>query len=375
MRYTGQIASLLLLAALWLPAFQHLTQTWTVRPLAGDVPHPEPPALTARGFFNGTLQTATASYLRDRVGFQPALVRTYNEFHYRVHSRARANGVAIGTDPASGTPVLFETDYIRSLRGQDGVRAAEVDSAADRLLTVTRSFHERGIPLLTVLAPNKARYWPEAVPEGPAPSQTGTYERWKSALAARDLAYLDADSLLRSWRDTTAHPLFSPTGIHWTRYAAMQFIPHLLERYGALAHRPMPRFTITALRTPGEARWNDDDIEQGMNIWTDLPDGPLTYGDYTWVAAPGGPPGPVLVTGDSFYWALFNLGCSKEGFAGGSFAFYHQAVYPESYDQPTAQVDLLGQTGIVLLFTDATFRKSLLPFLSDAEAQLAGLNP
>lgn len=366
MRALGQILSLILLAALWLPAFQHLTGTWSFRPLAGDVPAPAAPEASIGAFLDGSYQAATAAYLRSAVGFQPALVRTYNEFHYRIHRRARANGVLVGGNP--GQPVLFEADYIRSFRGQDGVRPTEIDSAADRLHAVAEAFAARGIPVLTVLAPNKARFWPAALPAGPPPAREGTYERWRSALAARDLAYFDADSLLRSWRDATPHPLFSPTGVHWTRYAAMRAIPPLLDRYAALAHRHMPRFEITALRTPGEARWNDDDIEQGMNIWTDLPDGNLAYGDYAWHDTENAP--RVLVSGDSFYWALFNLGCSKEGFGGGSFAFYHQALYPESYSSPTPNVNLLEQEGIVLLFTDATFRKSLYAFLDDAEAQL-----
>lgn len=374
MRVLGQILAAFLLAVLWLPAFQHLTGCWDFRPLSGDIPAPPPPTCSVSAFLDGSFQGAAAPWLRARVGFQPALVRTYNEFQYRAFNVARANGVQIGRDPATGNPVLFESAYVACMRGLDGVRAAEIDAAADRLAAVAGDLAFRGIPLLTVIAPNKARFLPECLPKGPPLAEVTTYDRWRRALRARGLPFLDADSLLRAWRPESPHPLFSPTGIHWTRYGAMRFAPELLDAYSSVAQRPMPQFALLDAAVPGEARWSDDDIELGMNLWTDLPDGPLAYPAYDWQPVGNTPAPRVLVSGDSFYWALFNFGCSKEGFGNGPFAFYHQAVYPASFKERTEDVDILGAEGVVLLFTEATFRKSLYPFLADAEAEL-GLSP
>lgn len=370
MKKTGPILGVFMLSMLVLPAIQQWTQFWDIEPLNGDIQNLQRPEWSVSGFFEGAFQAQTETWSQSAIGFQPALVRSFNEFHYRAFETARANGVLIGHDPQSGLPVLFEADYLAAFRGEDGVAVGEIDSAAMRLAQVHQELKKRGIPLLVVIAPNKARFFPSCLPPGASPARETTYSRWKMALERHNLPYLDGDSLIRSWKGTSPHPLFSPTGVHWTRWGAMQFAPYLLDAYSIESGHAMPQFEILHSHVPGEARWKDDDIELGMNLWSDLPDGPLAYASYEWTIEDSTDTPKVLVSGDSFYWALFNFGFSKEGLGGGSFSFYHQSLYPESFRSPESETELLKQDGIILMFTDATFRKSLFPFLVDAEGEL-----
>ena len=369
MRRLSQIPAALLLLALCLPAMQHLRPWHTSRPLKGAIADPDLPDFSWSAFLDGTYQVALEGHLRAHIGFRNEGVRTYNEFQYRVLRTARARGVLIGADPVTGQPVLFESNYLLALRGLDGVRPAEVDSAAMRLAAVRRGLALRGIPLLTVIAPNKARFMPESLPPGPPPAATNTYTRWRDALRREGIPYLDADSLLRAWAPTSPHPLFSPTGIHWTRYGAMRTLPSMLAAYTRISGESLPEFELKEIHLPGEARWDDDDIEQAMNLWSDLPDGPLAYPAYDW-HPPADSVKPVLVSGDSFYWAMFNAGASKAGLGGGRYAYYHREFYPQGIDS----VNVLAQNGIILIFTDATFRSALYPFLDDAERALRSVD-
>ena len=147
-------------------------------------------------------------------------------------------------------------------------------------------------------------------------------------------------------------------------YAEFIFVDSLLNRLESVTGHDYPSINVHSLEVTSEARFTDEDIEEGMNLVFDIPDYTMAYPGFSIQQDDSQPKQTVLTISDSYYWDLYNMGLSKDVFNKGDFWYYCAAVYPDSKNGEIVTVwdlDYIERIerndAIVLICTDANLHR------------------
>jgi hypothetical protein len=354
-----------LLALLLVPAIQarfHFSQEVG---LAGAFTLSPRAVLSWEGLLDNSYQTALERYLEDRIGFRAYLIKLRNQLSFSLFRVARSSDIVVGRHD-----VLFQPGPIASYAGKDALDSAEVRFRTRRLRLVQRALARRGVQLLFVIAPNKARFQPEDVPSYllPAPGTPTNYDLFLRALRADSVALLDMVPVFARWKTKMPYALFPSGGTHWSGYGATLAADTLLRRLEQLGNLRFP--TVRTIGPPrivhlsDSALNTDNDIAWPLNLLWSPAIKPLAYRRLAF-----DPPGPgqtrpsALFVGDSFTWGLmlFSPYMQREFADDTRFWYYNTAVsrpdsvYNNTGEDP-AKLDLRQQLEsrrfVILLITE-----------------------
>lgn len=186
---------------------------------------------------NNAYQPALEHYLEERIGFKSSLIRFRNQLAFSLFRTPHASGIVVGR-----RDVLFESLQVQSYAGHDRLDEAAVRSQVRRLHTVQRDLARRGVLLLFVMAPNKARFQPEDLPTAlrATPGSVSNYDLYVRALQADTVTTLNMVPLFAQWKKTKPYPLFTRASTHWSGYGATLAADTLLRRLEQLGSVRFP---------------------------------------------------------------------------------------------------------------------------------------
>jgi hypothetical protein len=354
-----------LLALLVVPALQARFHFKLEKELNGAFTIAPHPVLTWASLRANTFQPALEHYLEDRIGFRSWLIRFRNQLAYSLFQVSRSGDVVIGAND-----VLFQHTYIEAYAGKNLLPVAEVHFRVRRLRAVQQALAQRGVQLLFAIAPNKARFEPENLPQSwrPAPGTVTNYDLFSQQLRAQGVNVLDFVPLFAQWKHTKPYPLYPLSGIHWSGYGATLAADTLMRRIGALTHMQLPAVHTVAppllVYRSDSLRSTDNDLGATMNLLFERKTTPLAYPRLAF-----DPPRPsqrlpsVLFVSDSFVWGLmvFAPFVQHQLAPDTRVWFYNKSVHaPDTLYHATgeqaADLDLRAQLAarqaVVLLFTE-----------------------
>ena len=291
-----------LLVALSVPALQAKWHWAVENPLQGAFTSAPNPTLSVAALLDNSFQPQLERYLEDRIGFRSWLIRLRNDLSLTLFHVARSSELVVGRNL-----VLFQPNAIKSYQGEDFVGEEEIRFQAKRLREVQQALAQRHIPMLFVLAPSKARFQPEDLPDyfRPRAGQPSNYAVFLKHFRAQGLPVLDAGVLLRRWKDTTRYALFPNGGTHWSAYGAALIADTLFRRVEQLG-----RFDLAGFRRVGppvvrtdNLRKTDADLSGPLNLLRPFPAQPAAYPTVVFDSLRSGQQRPnLLLVGDSFAW-------------------------------------------------------------------------
>lgn len=318
------IAGWLFGLALLFPAVNGITGVYKEKGLDGAVQLAEDVSFSWKGWWDGTWQEKKQLFLNDHFGFRPFFIRLKHEIDFRLFRKVHANTVIIGKDN-----YLFEDGYIHSYYGRNFVGMDEIEKSVHKLKTVDSVFSKMGKVFVTIIAPGKASFYPEYIPD----SMKTVYNSRTNYTAFRDEAMrqgvnlIDFSTYFRSLKNKTPYCLYPKNGVHWSKYAiqlaADSMIKYIEKRSGVrMAHYRWKDVKVE------KEKEEDYDIARGMNLLFKLsgPDMgyPETETDTTGVSSKLS----SAIIADSFYWGIYNIGFSYL-FSSSQFWFYNHEVYPD----------------------------------------------
>jgi len=369
MKVTRYILFTLLMLLLILPAIQQYTGFISEKPLNGAIATPTKPELNWKTWFDASFQESYDDYLEQGIGFRPTLIRINNQIAYTLFDTALANSVIIGKNN-----YLYELNYIRAYEGTDytGYQAIHEQVAKARFLQDTLA--SMGKHFLIVLAPGKASFFPEYIPERYKNPKKGptNYATWVRTLQDLEVNHLDFNRWFVSIKDTSQYPLYSKTGIHWSLYGVALAVDSLLGYMEQVTGRDMVDFGWDGVELSNEPRDTDNDISEGMNLLFPISTGTLAYPRIRIGEAEGRYRPSVIVVGDSYYWNIMGAGYSKRFFSNDYFWFYNQEAHNSAWSAPkqvtalNLREEILQQDFIILLSTEANLFKFPYGFLDKA---------
>ncbi len=356
-----------IISLLFLLMIQQKTKLIDLKPLSGSFETSKNPYFSSHDWFEGKYQTEQQNYLNQSIGFRSFFVRLYNQLHYTLYSQARANGVVIGKDG-----YLYEENYIKAHLGRDFIGEDKIREKTGKLKRISDTLKGKRIDLIVLLAPGKGSFYPEFIPKNyHLKNRTTTnYEVYKRELSEAGVHLLDFHSWFNKIKSTSPYPLFPKTGIHWSKYGEVLAADSIINYIDSIRkEKYMSQLLISDIETSTTMRDTDDDIEKGMNLLFEIEDLPMGYPHFQIQQNNTSNKVKVLTVADSYYWGMFNWGCSRDAFNEGQFWFYNKQIYPDSYTTPVNvdDINIVEQVEkndvVILLSTDANLYKFAFGFI------------
>lgn len=365
----------ILMAGLFLPTVQQFSKFVDVKPLSGAVEKEKKPILTLSTWADDSFQASAEKYLNQEFGFRNWFVRLHNQVYYSLFNEAKANGVIVGKEG-----YLYEENYIKAYYGRDYIGDSMITQKVNRLKFLQDTLTSFGKNLLIVIAPGKASFYPEYIPNHLKSEKSKTnYEAFINVANQNQLQLINFNAWFVSQKEKSDYPLYPKTGIHWSRYAMNLVIDSLLSYIEHERNIDLADFNIGHPRLSENLIDPDRDIEDGMNLLFDIPNQPLAYAEISYDETGKEKPS-VLVISDSFFWGLYDKGLIKHAFDNGEFWFYNREIYSPGTEGAgmVSEVDLFGELMskdiIILMTTDANLPKFPWGFDESAVSALKNLN-
>ena len=264
-------AAILFCLFLVLPLAQMATGWLPDVPLAGVETPTAGPAVGARAWWNGTMQTDFDAWLAQRVGLRGALVRTANQIRYvlfRELPKRSGTQVLLGREG-----MLYEKVYVDAYNANGQRPARELANVSASTKRLQNRLARDGIAFLLVIAPSKAEIYPEFLPPeadvAGRPARRSDYQNFIEHLRRDGVQVLDAHRLFAERkRAPGSPPLFARRGTHWNHYGAVLVAARLLEELARLtgAEEP-PAVAVVGAVTNRQIASPDNDLGELANLW------------------------------------------------------------------------------------------------------------
>ena len=357
-----------LMVVLLLPMLHHFIPLFEIKPLEGAYEvTSEKPKLNLKNWKNETFQKNAEKYVQDHIYYKPFLIRSNNEIQFRLFNKPKVVWVVAGKEN-----YFYEENYLKAYYGQDYLGQKTIEEKVFKLKKIQDTLEKLGTHLFVVLAPGKGSFYPEFIPDSwPKDKHSTNFKGFKTVFKKQQVNYLDFKSWFENNKNTSPHPLFPKTGIHWSKYGEVLAADSIIEYLSQHFKKQLPYVQIDTVLTSSNMQDTDDDIEQSLNLFFNIPDLEMGYPQWKWIDSSTFYHPKILTVADSYYWGMFNFGMSTNAFGNGQFWFYNESIYPDSYTKPINVDDINlkksveQNKAVLLLFTDANLNRFCFGFIDD----------
>lgn len=322
----------LFLVLMMVPLLQKWTHLVKEEQLVGFFKTNEKIALDAKSWFSGTYQAAFDANFNDNIGFHNTMIRIRNRAGYELFHKSGSKGVVLGKDD-----YMFEKDYIQAYYGEDYLGMDSVFQEVSAVKKLQDELQRQGKTLIVVLAPGKADYHPEKIPNIWISERTDStnYLQFSKMFNQQGINVIDFNRWFLDHKSTTPYPLYPPYGTHWSYYGMLHAADSIIRFAERLTNKKLRHIVITKNETDVQPRSTDFDLGSLMNM-TGKPfkEHALCYPQWHWSPDTNVQHPRLLVISDSYYWEIYNCGFQQQCFTG-SFWYYNSTVYPDSYTKET----------------------------------------
>jgi len=344
---TKKILLLLIAFLLFMPLLQKSFNWFAEKKLFGAIEIQTKPVFSSKSYFEGTWQETYNKYINDNFGFRNLLVLINNQIDFNIFNKINANGVINGKEN-----YLFETAYINAYTGRTNTKIDSLKQASIQLKKLQDYLSSKGKALALIIAPSKAHYFPEFLPDTAKIIRENTYTTFTKLLKTQNVNYIDLNGYFLKTK--FKYPVFSKYGIHYTCFGTCVVMDSLCKWNKAHSAFNQPKINYsTIIKTRPfekdiqilEKQYKDKfivnaideyDIGNGINLLCELPKTPISERPLVyWENKIEKSKRPkILIIGDSFGWGLSNIGIWEisDKF---NFWYYNNTVYPESFTQNT----------------------------------------
>jgi hypothetical protein len=265
-------------------------------------------------------------------GLRRTFVRLDNQVSFSLFDEASYHGE--GTQVVSGLhDWLFERTYIRSSVEPGTQTDSQLRAFAQTIRSVQEKLARRSVPFQLIIAPNKAKVYPEYVPiaylAGRSPERIQTnFERARPFFHEAGVHFYDGPARYQEWKEAGISDLFARSGTHWSYDSALRVLQEIRTELNPLLRRSIPPL-ILASRRPESPSMTDRDLLDLINLLSDRPyehtlPWPKLLPNTT---TPDASLPRVLWVHDSFGWTLIQLLYSAHAMQPSESLFYFKNIY------------------------------------------------
>lgn len=364
----------LIIIILFLPMIQGKFNFVTINKLSGDIVPVEDSVFSMNGWLSRRFQKGRENFLNENFGFRNIFVRINNQLAFDLFRLAKANSVIIGKDN-----YFFEENYIKAYYGEDFITEDSIMQRLQKARFIQDTLKSMNKSLILVFTAGKGSFYPEYFPDNMVVEKGKTnYEYYVKYANELGLNSIDFNKYFVDHKYSSPYPLYPRYGIHWSYYGECLATDSIIKYIEKLRAIDMQNLFWNDVSVE-DARDDDCDIENGMNLLFDLKKDKMGYPDVRTESDGSKTKPSVLVIADSFFWGLLNVGFSNS-FSKMNFWFYNRQVYPDSQEKAISTRDLSlkkeiqNHDIIIILGAESTLHEFGWGFIEDANDMFHGKN-
>ncbi len=341
---------------LLLPILQQQIKLVNINSLSGSFVPRNSVSPTLSSWLNGTYQNTTNLYLNENFGFRNFLVRLNGQIRYSLFNNGLLK-VVVGKQNH-----LYVSDYIDTYYGKDFCEA-QINDTISKLIFLNDTLKSLGKTLLIVLAPNKARVYPEFIPDHLKrnPTNKTNYNTFLKGFKNSGINYLDFNQDFINKKESSPYLLFSQLGTHWSRLEAVRSTDSIMGYLSWLTKINLPRIRIKKIGIKDSLEFPDNDIAVGMNILFCPPHAKMAYPEYEYITE-NKIKKNALVIADSYWQDIFFREIPRHLFATNEYWYFSKSSFGNFYfgTKDVANRDItraiLQNDFIIIVCSESNFR-------------------
>jgi hypothetical protein len=369
MKIVKQLFLLFIILVIVFPSVQNVYPLIPDKPLHGAFVPAAKPVFSKQTLLSGIYQAEFNKYIEENIGLRSYLVRLKNQLTFSIFNFVTPKGVVIGKNQ-----YLFEPAYILEYTGKSFMGNEYWADKAKKIKAVQVALKTKGVDFLVVIAPSKASFFPEFIPDRfqPAGKYITNTNTAPGYLKAQGVNFINFDDYFLLMKDTSRYPLYPKCGIHWSDYGAviaMDSIVHYIEK---LKSRKMIEINIDGFEITDELRSKDYDIGDVLNLFFTISHYKMAYPKLSYHSCPDVFKPKIITIGDSYYFNIFCQGCNTNVYLSDKFWFYNkQELTTEKpgwvdINKANLKNEILSQDAIVVFCTSANLSGIGFGFIEDA---------
>lgn len=279
---------------------QDLFHVVNIRPLYGSYEKAVKPKYSVESWLSGNYQDSLTHFIQKNLYVSPDLIRLRNEIGFVLFKEMHVNGSEIGKEN-----YLFESGYIYAHLGLDYVGDGIISEKTRKLAYIQTELEKRNITLLFVIAPSKASYYPEFIPEkyNSIVPKKSNYDEYVRQFQNFKINYLDISEYFLALKPYSKAPLYTQTGIHWSGYGATLAADTLFKEMEKIRNIDIQDYFYEEGTRTSYARGTDNDLEKAMNLINKIQTNEMYYPKLKIKYDSHKVRPNVLIVGDSFVWS------------------------------------------------------------------------
>lgn len=308
-----------LLLMLFFPLIQQTFPFVELKPLYGTITPIEKPDSIQKNWFSGEYQKKYEEYFNENFGFRNWLVRLNNQKTYSLFDQVHCSNVIVGKNDQ-----LFQDFYIDAYSGKDFVGKSEIQEKCFKLKKIQDTLSSKGIHLIVLIAPGKADFFPEYIPEEYKvildKKLPTNYQIFSSELKENNINTIDFNKWFIEHKDKTDFPLYPQGGVHWSVFATAIAADTLIENMRRISNENYIDIKINKGEIRDTIPVPDRELTDGMNLIFPLPAYKTAFPNLEFDTVNRTKPN-VLTISDSYFNNLSEVGLFKYGFSDQSLNF------------------------------------------------------
>jgi hypothetical protein len=354
------------------PAIQDILEVVPDVPLYGYAASHSKPDLkyfTWRRWFIGNFQQEFTAQVEDHIGFRNDLIRLRNQVDFSLFRQSNAPGFMVGKKD-----MFFEEDYIHEFTGAYFIGPDLWDKKINRLRSVYDSLKAHEVPLIIIIEPGKATFYPEYIPHRfhPEHRTQSNYEYFVQRSSDLAIPLLDLNRLFCLMKDTSRYPLFPKYGMHWSWYGMTKVLDTMIRYIEEHSGKDLPDVVISGVEFTAKSRATDDDIAGMFNLIWQPKRITLPYPDLYYDTTRSGKTASALVVADSYFVTLADS-IANNIFRRWDYWYYNNKLFPWQNEDPPKYVDKTGLLEqyfaydfILLMISEVNFHNAFWNFPDEA---------
>jgi hypothetical protein len=318
-------------------------------PLRGVVIEKPKPELSFQSYRDGSFQQQTEQHLEQHFGCREPLIRLYNQYLWDFYNKTHVSEdqVAFGKKGWMYEPWTVP-DYYQQLfhyYASDSLQMASMlAEEAQRVLRLQQELQSHDIQLFVCMMPAKDLFYPEYLPDNQdtAFSNEPTFSArfFNEEIYTRlGINHLNLEQWFMQIKDSVNYMVFPKTGMHWSRYAAIQAADTLIRYMENLGDINMHNLVFGPAEIHS-AIGTDDDLERLLNLLRPMSKPQYTYANVTTDGDTTAIKPKIIVIGDSFWWTIAVQIPLQEVFSESPYWYYNSIVHYDSRYHSVNEFDL-----------------------------------
>ena len=309
----------------------------------------------------GIYQKKADAVATEHIGYRGVATRLRNQIDYSLFNLAHSDKAIVGKDN-----ILFDEWYLNAWMGRTFIGEDFIDVKLHKLKMVQDTLRKLGTELIFILAPDKATFFEKKIPEYYKSKRYPQNNYSYLAKRSEDIKinYIDLNKYFLAIKDTCRLPLYPKSGIHWSCYGSFVALDTILHYIEAVKKINLNDIVIESIEVTNSPKHPDYDIGKNINLLFQIPQWEMAYPKLKYEDNPYKPKPKMLVSGDSYYFNMYNFSFTKHLFSNNAFWYYANWVYPDCYEKTLEATSLdfrkeIEDKDIILMMVTSRFMHNI----------------